>query len=277
MTEGEKEILERSLVLHWAHPGAVAQVMKSLDGKEKKFSVIDKGKVGDIEYRATLNFERPGGTKRVDFKDFILTVRPTGRRTPFSQAFPIKHKSDFTIREAFNLMNGRYVSKEMMQGENKTHKPWLKMDFSNVDDSLNHPITEVIPPEGFDLMKELVRFPIVNFNPNSNGRELVKDLERGDLRPVTLKLNGWLEEFSLAANPEAGGLDVYKNSGVKLSPETILLIEKPAGRKGQALKGDDLGEGRGKGKAGEGKNSNAQAQGKSGDGGDGKKIKAKRR
>ncbi len=280
MTNEEKDKLERNVAFHGFSARTVAEVMMYVDGNEKKFSVPEKGKIDSIDYRATLNFNRSEKNGQVYFNDFILTLPARDGRKPFSQSFPIKYRADFTLREAFNLMNGRYVSKEMLDGEEKLSKPWVRMAFSMVNDDLNHPIVAVSAADGFNLMKELEKFPIANFNANSNGAEAVKALERGNRHPAVLELNGTSELFSFTANPETGGLDVYDKAGVKLSPEDVHLIEKAADRSGKVLTANDLEEGRSKGEdktKGEGTDMASTKTEPKGDGDDPKKKPHKHR
>ncbi|MBX2900310.1 MAG: hypothetical protein KF775_11705 [Cyclobacteriaceae bacterium] len=167
------------------------------DKTEKVTYTIDfrKGDQGDMyflnRYHATLKNEED----------------PTKDKT---QTFYITKNHGITAKEAYNLLSGRSVNKDLTTKEGQPFNAWVKLDLEGEKDKNNNfKVEQYHQGYGYDLDKVLAKHPIKELNNPELKERIMKSLEKGNTTSVTMMKDGQEQKMHIEANPKFKSVDVY--------------------------------------------------------------------
>ena len=132
------------------------------------------------------------------------------------QMFYLNKGSSVTLKEGYNLLEGRAVHKTLTSRDNEKYGAWLQLDFKNVSPSGNYEFKKLHDNYGYDLEKTLAKYPIKELGDKKSKLELMKSLERGNLQSVTIKDGNKEERIFISANPEYKTLMAYNTGGQRI-------------------------------------------------------------
>jgi hypothetical protein len=142
------------------------------------------------------------------FNKYAATFRPQNSEER-NQTFYVKKNAGITAKEAYNLLSGRAVNKDLTNAEGQPYNAWMQIDFSQKDNHGNHKYKMIHQGYGYDLEKELTRHPIKELNDQVSKERLMKSLERGNLHQVTFAKADREDKMFIEANPHFKTLNVY--------------------------------------------------------------------
>lgn len=152
-----------------------------------------------------------------------------------SQSFYLNNGRGVTYKEAYNLLDGRSVLKDLTNKEGEKYAAWIKLDFSK-NAANNHFETKQFHAEkyGFNLASELGKLDIVKL-PEEKEKQLVQSLEKGNRQAVNFIKDGKETPMFIEANPQFKAINVYDTSGRQLSrfEKDQYLKANPANELGQ--------------------------------------------
>ena len=114
-----------------------------------------------------------------------------------------------TLKEAFNLLQGRSVVKTIRSAQGEDHKCWVKLDFSERDASDNFKMVRYrYDPSFFE--KVLDQYPTIIEAEDQNGRsKLLESLKAGNKELVTIRTHkGRRMKRLVEMNPEMKTLKI---------------------------------------------------------------------
>jgi hypothetical protein len=114
--------------------------------------------------------------------------------------------SNITLREGYNLMDGRSVHKEFVSKEKEKFASWTTLDLKNTDEKGNFLMKR---KSDFDLNGKLSEYPIKELATPESRQQLVESLQKGNRQTVTFLHNGQEEKRSIEANPQYKGIKVF--------------------------------------------------------------------
>ncbi|MEO8405027.1 MAG: hypothetical protein ABI480_10540 [Chitinophagaceae bacterium] len=117
------------------------------------------------------------------------------------QTFYMNNNRIVTAKEAFNLLDGRAVYKELINKTKEKYDTWLKMDFENKTENGNYKLTYIHENFGYKIEKAIDKLNLQGLENPEKREQLLKSLEKGNLQAVTDQ-NG--ERIYIAAEPESG-------------------------------------------------------------------------
>jgi hypothetical protein len=179
-----------------------AEFNLSLQGEFKKDGVSEK-----VDYK--LDFKKSDQTDMYFFNRYKATLKNDDPTQEKSQTFYITKNSGITAKEAFNLLSGRSVNKDLMNKEKQPFNAWLQLDFSQKDQNGNFKVKQFHSGYGYDLDTIVKKYPIKELANDEDKVKLMKSLEKGNLHPVTFLKEGKEEKMHIAANPQFKTLDLY--------------------------------------------------------------------
>lgn len=156
-----------------------------------------------------LDFKKSDQSDMYFFNKYQATMQPDPNAEAKSQTFYITKNSGVTSKEAFNLLSGRAVQKELMNAEDKPYKAWLQLDFNEKDKNNNFKVKQFHEAYGFNLEATVAKYPIKELNVAEEKERLMKSLSKGNVHPVTFVKNGQEEKMFVEANPQYKALTVY--------------------------------------------------------------------
>lgn len=174
----------------------------SLQGEFKKDGVTEK-----VDYK--LDFKKSDQSDMYFFNRYQATLKNDDPTQEKSQTFYITKNSGITAKEAYNLLSGRSVNKDLTTKEGQPFNAWLQLDFNEKDKNENFKVKQYHTGYGYDLEATLNKYPIKELANDEEKVKLLKSLEKGNLQPVTFLKEGKEEKMHVSANPQFKTLDLY--------------------------------------------------------------------
>jgi len=88
----------------------------------------------------------------------------------------LKKGKGVTGKEAFNLLDGRSVHKDLVTKEGQPYKAWMKLDFDKKDKNNNFEVKQFHENYGFDLKAAVEKFPITDLKEVDKEKALMQSL-----------------------------------------------------------------------------------------------------
>lgn len=139
-----------------------------------------------------------------------------------TQTFYINKGSGVTAKEAFNLMEGRSVHKQLFNLEGQKYNAWLTLDDKNLTENGNRKIKHYHENYGFDVEKVISGKGIKEMVQPENKSSLLYSLKKGNLTHITLEKNGENKSYYITANPQFKTVDLFDAGGRKIKREDLL-------------------------------------------------------
>lgn len=160
---------------------------------------------GETTIEATLFFMRGKGdyADRYFFNKYDAVLRYLDRsREDRNMTVHIeKSRKGITFKQAFNLLQGRYVQRKVLDQNNEMHDWWIHLEFS-VRTITGNPYLRYYKGR-FDLEKALEAYPIRELESALQKERICQSLRRGNLQVVNFRhANGSWQTNMIYVNPE---------------------------------------------------------------------------
>ncbi|PRY02755.1 hypothetical protein CLV24_1478 [Pontibacter ummariensis] len=170
----------------------------------------------------TLHFRRSDQVDMYFFNKYDATLKPDNGEKDRVQTFYINKNSGITAREAYNLLNGRSVYKDLVNAEGQPYKAWLQLENQKRDQQGNHKVKQFHENYGFDLEKTLKQFAIKELSDPEKEEQLFKSLQKGNVQLITAVQDGQEVKRFVEASPQFKTINVYDERMKPLKRETLL-------------------------------------------------------
>lgn len=194
--------------------------------KEKLQEAIEKGsaefkldfqtKFGNDTIDAELSFSRSKSTDMYFFNSYRAEIQKEGSDERLSQTFYINDFSNrdnnIYLKEAFNLMSGRCVNKQLVNKEGVSYNAWLQMDFKQSNEHGNFKIKHYHENFGYNLEEALSKHPIKELANEEYKSNLMDSLKKGNLQSVTFQKDGSEVKKFVEACPQFKSVNVYDSN-----------------------------------------------------------------
>lgn len=124
------------------------------------------------------------------------------------QTFYLNKGHGVTLKEAFNLLEGRAVHKELSGKEGKFNA-WIQLDFKEKEENGNYKTKQYHQNYGYNLEASLKAFPIKELGNEQQRERLLMSLQKGNVQSVTMTAGGRDQMFFVEANPQYKTITVY--------------------------------------------------------------------
>lgn len=161
-----------------------------------------------------LAFRKSNTSDKYFFNSFQATLKNDDPSKEVSRNFYLNKGRGFTRKEAYNLLGGRAVYKELTNKDNESYKTWVKIDFTAKDERGNFELKQWGQKYGYDLQKTLQDFPIKELADPELRERLITSLERGNSAKVTFDRKGKDETMYIEAVPRYKTVKVYNEKMV---------------------------------------------------------------
>ena len=179
------------------------QLKEKLEKQEPQFVLTLQKAYGKDETTATLHFRKSDETDMYFFNRYTMTLKNEQHPDAIKQTFYINPKEDnITLKEAYNLMSGRAIAKEMTTREGEKYNAWVQINFKETEANGNFKMRQFHENYGYDLKAVLSSYPINELASEQQKQRLVESLERGNRQQVTMMLGGGDVKIHIEANPQ---------------------------------------------------------------------------
>ena len=185
---------------------------KMLNG-EKEFKLMKEGVYGTDSMTAVLNFKKSDQSDLYFFNSYHVNLKKEDSKEGLEQTFYISNNSsNITLKEAYNLMEGRSVNKDLKTREGEAYNSWLKIDFKVTDDNGNFKLDHYHQNYGYDLEASLEKHSIKELNTPKYKEDLLNSLKKGNLQSATFVVAGVESKMYVEANPQFKTVNVYDDN-----------------------------------------------------------------
>ena len=170
------------------------------------YSEINKKK-----FEAILQFRRSDTTDMYFLNSYKAALeRNDGKWV--EQTFYLEKGRGITAKEAYNLLEGRSVQKELSTKDGVEYKAWLQLDFSQKDKHDNHVVKQFHEKYGYDLEATLRKYPLQELDGGEKQKALIHSLHKGNIQSVTMEVGGQPQKLFIEANPQFKTINLYSES-----------------------------------------------------------------
>lgn len=196
-----------------------ADLEKNLQEGKPEFRLEFFNEIGNKGFEATLNFRKSESTDMYFFNNYQATLhRSNGEEV--NQTFYLNKGKGVTAKEAFNLLDGRAVHKELLTKEGQPYKAWLQLDFDNKTDK-GFEIKQYHENYGYDLKTAVAKFAVAELSDPEKEKALMASLQKGNVQSVTIEKDGQSHKFFMEANPQFKNVTLYDSNMKMVTKEAM--------------------------------------------------------
>jgi hypothetical protein len=197
--------------------GLENELKEKMQRQTPEFQLNHKVRFGNDDVSAALYFKKSEQTDRYFFNSYKVSLKPEQSSDTMEQTFYINKGNNITLKEAFNLMNGRAVNKDITNKEGEIYNAWIQMDFKQSDNNGNYKMNHFHQNYGYDLESAVAKHPIKELTNEQDKTRLMESLQKGNRQSVTFIQNGSEQKQFIEANPQFKTINIYDSNMQRLS------------------------------------------------------------
>jgi hypothetical protein len=229
MNTQNEEFLKKSLLNLGFGDKLNAELDKEMAAKTPEFKLVMQHEFNQKTVDYTLHFKAGDNQDMYFFNKYDASVNhKDDSAKDVNQTFFINKGSGITAKEAFNLMEGRAVHKQLYNLEGHKYQAWLTLDDKNLTDNGNKKIKHYHENYGYDIDKVIAGKGIKELEDPKSQEELMRSLKKGNAQQVTVDRDGGEQKYFIAANPQYKTVDLYDHQMKKIKREELLQPEQKA-------------------------------------------------
>jgi hypothetical protein len=198
-----------------------AELEKQIQSKAPEFTLNTTQEYNKQNVDYALHYKAGEKDEMYFFNKYDASLNDT------KQTFYLNKGSGITAKEAYNLMEGRAVHKELENLEGQKYKAWIILDKENKTENGNFKLRPFTDGWNYKPERAIDQLDIVGIKEPGNYEKLMKSLEKGNRHQVTAMKDGKEVKLYLEANPaehrvnltnwkgEAQQLEHYKKPELK--------------------------------------------------------------
>ncbi len=189
--------------------GLESELKEKMQQQEPSFSLSHNAHYGTDTATATLNFKKSDQSDMYFFNSYKVDLQKDNSKESLEQTFYINKGSNITMKEAYNLMEGRAVNKDLTSKEGQVYNSWVQMDFKEADSNGNFKLNQYHQNYGYDLEAALSKHPIKELDTAKFKEDLMDSLKKGNVQSVTFMKDGQEVKHYIEANPQFKTINAY--------------------------------------------------------------------
>lgn len=197
--------------------GLEKDLKEQLQKQAPEFQLTYRIKIGQDTATTSLHFKKSDKSDMYFFNRYQLSLKPDQGPEKMEQTFYINKGQHITLKEAYNLMHGRAVNKDMLSKEGQVYNAWLQLDFKQTDANGNFKMKQFHQNYGFDLVAALAKYPIKELNQEPDKSRLLESLQKGNRQAVTLVREGQEQKHYIEANPQFKTINIFDSNLQRLN------------------------------------------------------------
>lgn len=188
------------------------ELRQNMEQQKPEFKLQHDAFYGESRVGAELNFRKSEQSDLYFFNSYKVNLQKEGSEESLEQTFYINKGNNITLKEAYNLMEGRSVNKDLTNREGETYNAWIQLDFKNTDSRRNFILNHYHENYGFDLEAALSKHPIKELSTPKYKEDLLNSLKKGNIQSATFVKDGTEVKQFLEANPQFKTVTVYDSN-----------------------------------------------------------------
>jgi hypothetical protein len=217
-----------------------SELEKNLNEGKADFQLHYKAEINKKPFEATMNFRKSDSTDMYFFNNYHASLEK-GNGEKAEQTFYLNKGKGVTGKEAFNLLDGRAVQKDLITKEGQHYKAWMQLDFENKDKNNNFEVKQYHEKYGFDLKAAVEKFPITDLKDTEKEKALMQSLQKGNVQSVTIEKDGASHKMFIEADPQYKKVNLYDSNMKLVTKESIEKYQAVGTTAAKAVK-EELGD-----------------------------------
>jgi len=201
------------------------QLEKNINKKVPEFNLSVQHEFNQKKVDYNLHFKAGENQVMYFFNKFDATLKK-GTDKEVNQTFYINKGNGITAKEAFNLMEGRAVHKQLFNKDGEKYQAWLQLDDQNLTQNGSKEIKRFNENYGFDLEEVLLGKGIKELNTQEGQENLFRSLMKGNAQQITVDRDGTEKKYFISASPQYKTIDLYDHQMKKIKREELLKPEQ---------------------------------------------------
>ncbi len=182
---------------------------EKIEKGEKEFTIPHEAKFDSGTLSSELSFKKSDQSDLYFFNSYKAILQKEGASHAPEQIFYVSKDNTFTMKEAFNLLDGRAVNKDLKNKEGEVYNSWISLDFKNPENNGNFKMNHYHQNYGYDLEAALSKHSIKELETPKFKEDLLNSLKKGNLQSVTFVVSGVESKMHVEANPHFKTVNVY--------------------------------------------------------------------
>ena len=213
----------------------------NLQQQATEFTLQHQATFGKDQVNSQLHFKQSKQSDLYFLNSYEAELKKENQKEAVRQTFYInKQGGNVTLKEAYNLMDGRAVNKNLTNKEGQKFNAWQQMDFKQTESNGNFKIKQFHQKYGFELEKALEKLPIKELGVEADKKKLIESLQKGNRQVVTFEKDGVEKKRFIEAAPQFKSVTVYDESMKRVSNRQQLSEQQGKDlTQDQAVKKDD--------------------------------------
>lgn len=197
-----------------------AELERNMSEGKGEFQLQFKAEVNKKPFEATLNFRKSDSTDMYFFNNYQASLeKSNGEKN--EQTFYLNKGKGVTAKEAYNLLDGRAVHKDLVTKEGQPYKAWIQLDFENKDKNNNFEVRQFHENYGYDLKTAVEKFAVAELNDADKAKTLMQSLEKGNIQSVTIEKDGSSHKMFMEADPQYKKVTLYDSNMKMVAKESL--------------------------------------------------------
>lgn len=188
----------------------------AIEKGQPEFKLQHQAQYGNDKVSAELHFSKSKQSDMYFFNSYRLAVEKEGRAENMEQSFYINKGNNITLKEAYNLMEGRSVNKDLTNKQGEVYNAWIQMDFKQTDNNGNYRLKQYHQNYGYNLEAALSKHPIKELGHGEYKGNLLESLKKGNRQSATFQLDGTDQKHYIEANPQFKTINIYDSTMQRL-------------------------------------------------------------
>jgi len=189
-----------------------ADLKKAIEQGQPEFRLKHQANYGNDQVFAELHFSKSKQSDMYFFNSYNVALQKGNNTDAMEHTFYINKGNNITLKEAYNLMEGRSVNKDLTNKEGQVYNAWLQMDFKETDNNGNYKLKQFHQNYGYDLEAAVSKYPIKELGHEEYKGNLLDSLKKGNLQSATFQKDGSEEKHYIEANPRFKTINVYDSN-----------------------------------------------------------------
>ncbi|OOQ62301.1 hypothetical protein [Mucilaginibacter pedocola] len=226
MNTQNADFLKKSLLNLGFGESLNAELDKQIAARSPEFNLQTRHEFNQKAIDYTLHFKAGNEQDMYFFNRYDAKIpHENDPAKDLKQSFFINKGSGITAKEAFNLMEGRAVHKQLYNLEGQKYQAWITLDKDNLTDKGNMKLKHYHENYGYDLKKVISGVGIKEMDNVQGQENLLRSLKKGNAQQVTVTQDGNDTKYYIAANPQFKTIDFYDSNLKKIKREALLEPE----------------------------------------------------
>ena len=222
MNQENFDYLKKQVMYTGFGEGLENELKEKMEKQESSFQIKHVRNFGKDETESTLHFRKSDSADRYFLNSYDVALKQEKANEALTQTFYLGKANNYSLKEAYNLMSGRAVNKELEklnkvgEGESARFEPngekynaWVQMDFKNTDQNGNYKLKYFHENFKYNLEETLAKYPIKELAIEDQKQDLMKSLQKGNRQSVTFIEDGQERKRFIEAKPEFKTITVY--------------------------------------------------------------------